>query len=68
METVETLEDRNRDEEQEEIEVMEEKMVLVLELERGRWTDLIARNSWCSIMPNGRVSFLGLYQRNILVK
>ena len=43
-------------------------MVLELELERGRWADLIARNTWCSIILNGRVSFLGLYQRKILVK
>ena len=42
-------------------------MVLVLELERRRWVELIAQNTWCSIIPNGRVSFLGLYQRKIIV-
>ena len=74
VETVETLEDGNVIYWKEEtrsrrrLKLWKKKMVLVLELERGRWADLIARNTRCSIIPNGRVSFLGLYQRKILVK
>ena len=58
VETVETLEDGNRDEEQD--------IKVVLELERRRWAELIARNTWCSILPIGRVCFLGFYQRKII--
>ena len=68
METVDTLEDGNRDEEHEEIEVMEESDGASAGARKRKVDDLIAQNSWCSIIPNGRVSFLGLYQRNILVK
>ena len=68
MKTVETLEDGNRDEEHEEIEVIEEKDGASAGARRGRWADLIALNAWCSIIPNGRVSSLGLYQRRIIVK
>ena len=64
---VETLEDRNTDEEQEEIE-LQEKDGASAGVERGRWADLIAQNTWYNIIPNGRVSFRGLYQRKILEK
>ena len=64
VETVETLEDGNR----RKLKLWKKKMVLVLELERGRWADLIARNTWYNTIPNGGVSFLGLYQRKIIVK
>ena len=50
METVENLEDGNRDEEQEEIEVMEEKDGASAGARKRRWADLIARNFWCSII------------------
>ena len=52
METVETLEDGNRDEEQEEIEVRK-----VGRLDSSK--HLVQYN----IIPNGRVRFLGSFQR-----
>ena len=65
METVETLENRNRDEEQEEIEVMEEKDGASAGARKRKVGRL---DSSYNIISNGRVSFLGLYQRKITVK
>ena len=69
METVETLEDGNRDEEQEEIKVMEEKDGASAGARKRKVGRLDSSKHLVqySIIPNGRVSFLG-YQRKIIVK
>ena len=68
VETVETLEDGNRDEEQEEIEVMEEKDGTSTGARKRKVGRLDSSKHLVQYIPNGRVSFLGLYQRKILVK
>ena len=70
VETVETLEDGNRDEEQEEIEVMEEKDGASAGARKRKVGRLDSSKHLVqyNIIPNGRVSFLGLYQRKIIVK
>ena len=71
METVGTLEDGNRDEELEEIEVMQEEKdgarVGARKRKVGR-LDSSKHLVQYNIIPNRRVSFFGLYQRKIIVK